>query len=94
MAAALLAALVQLLTLAANVSAMWKMRAEMATTPEDKKAALDQGLRFSDMAHDIQSRLDWLRRRIADLKDDDPAPTISAKPAAASTAAASASTSR
>lgn len=74
MIATLLAGLVQLLTLAANVSAMWKMRADMATNDADKKVALDNGLKLDDMAHRVQRDIDWVRSHIAELRDDTPAP--------------------
>lgn len=66
-----LMALVQILTIIANREAMWKMRAEMSVTPEEKKHAIDEGLKVSDF---FQGILQKIIRKIEDLRDDDPKP--------------------
>lgn len=67
-----LALLTQLATLEASRLKLACLRAEMATTDAEKRAAIDEGLKMSDAAHalieKIQGKIEELRGR-----DDKPA---------------------
>lgn len=71
-----LALAVQIATIIANRLTLQRMRAEMATTEGDKKAAIDEGLKVDDALHTF---LDKVRGKIESLTAPAALPVVPVK---------------